>query len=98
MQAGLCQAWSETRRQIFSRRGPWPCLFIEPIQSDIEIRDSHEVGCEAQNMSMGDNPPGFESMGDEIDGALPLVEAEPVQPMESADTVSYVIFEEIGGE
>ena len=56
----------------------------------MEIRDSHEIGCEAQNLSADDNPPGFESMGDEIDGGLPLAEAEPVQPMESADTVSYV--------
>ena len=49
-------------------------------------------------MSMDENPPGFESMGDEIDGALPLAEAEPLQPMESADTVSNVTFDDIKDE
>ena len=57
----------------------------------MEVRDSHEAVCEPQNMSVDDNPPGFESMGDEIDGALPLAEAEPVQPMELHETVSFVM-------
>ena len=68
----------------------YSCFFIDPINSEMEIRDGHEIGCEAQNLSADDNPPGFESMGDEIDGGLPLAKAEPVQPMESADTVSHV--------
>ena len=60
-----------------------------PINSDLEMRDVHEVGNEPQNMSLEENP-GFESMGDEIDGGLPLVEADLGQPVETAAAVSYL--------
>ena len=50
------------------------------------MRDAHEVEDDHQNMSMEDNP-GFESI-DEVDGALPLAEAQQDQPMEAAVTVS----------
>ena len=51
------------------------------------MRDSNEVGNDPQNMSVDENP-GFESMADEVDGALPLAGEEPVPPIESADMVS----------
>ena len=52
----------------------------------MEMRDTHEAEGDHQNMSMEDNP-GFESI-DEVDGALPLAEAQQDQPMEAAVTVS----------
>lgn len=58
------------------------------IQSEMEVRDIHEAGSEPQNMSVDDNCPGFESMGDEVDGAGPLEQGDGGPPVELPETVS----------